>query len=121
MSVHGGYFPHILGRMACDDDPSVALPHAAEALLTDIKSLNVNRSSWSDAQGFMMRWGHWGQWYGSCNEEDCSYSVRICYLSSVYPSFVFEEGPHLSARILELLGLRSAAVTARFDIVHGVG
>jgi hypothetical protein len=91
----------------------------AEALLADIKSLNVNRGSWSDAQRFMTRWGHWGQWYGNCNKYDCSYSVRIYHLSSIYPTFVFEEGPHLSARTLELLGLRSAAVTARFDIVHG--
>ncbi|MGA3046809.1 MAG: hypothetical protein ABSD67_09325 [Terracidiphilus sp.] len=92
----------------------------AEALLADIKSLEVNRSSWSDAQRFMTRWGSWGQWYGDCNREDCSYSVRIYHLSWVYPAFVFEEGPHLSARTLELLGLRSAVVSARFDIVRGV-
>lgn len=92
----------------------------AEALLADIRSLSVNRSSWSDAQRFMTRWGRWGGWYGDCNQEDCSYSVKIYHLPLVYPAFVFEEGPHLSARTLELLGLRSAAVTARFDMVLGV-
>lgn len=52
----------------------------AEALLADIKSLSLNRSSWSDAQKLMTRWGRWGGWYGNCNEEDCSYSVRIYHL-----------------------------------------
>lgn len=92
----------------------------AETLLADIKSLNVNRSSWSDAQRFMARWGTWGQWDGNCDKQNCSYSVTIYHLPLVYPAFVFKEGPHLSARILELLGLRSAAVTARFDLEHGV-
>lgn len=92
----------------------------AEALLADIKSLNLNRSSWSDAQKLMTRWGRWGGWCGNCNEEDCSYSVRIYHLPLVYPAFVFEEGPHLGARILEVSGLRSAAVTAGFHVVHGV-
>jgi hypothetical protein len=92
----------------------------AEALLADIKSLSLNRSSWSDAQRLMTRWGRWGGYYGNCNEEDCSYSVRIYHLPLVYPAFVFEEGPHLGARILELIGLRSAAVSAGFHVVHGV-
>ena len=92
----------------------------AEALLGDIKSLELNRSSWSDAQKLMTRWGKWGGWYGSCNSEDCSYSVQIYHLPQVYPAFFFEEGPHIGPRILELVGLRSAAVSARFHVVHGI-
>jgi hypothetical protein len=92
----------------------------AEVLLGDIKSLQLNRSSWSDAQNLMTRWGSWGGWYGSCNSEDCSYSVQIYHLPLVYPAFVFEEGPHVGARILQLVGLRSAAVSARFHVVHGI-
>ena len=92
----------------------------AEALLGDIESLQLNRSSWSDAQKLMTRWGSWGGWYGSCNSEDCSYSVQIFHLPLVYPAFVFEEGPHIGARLLQLVGLRSAAVSARFHVVHGI-
>jgi len=91
----------------------------AEALLSDIKSLDVNRSSWSDAQRLMTRWGKWGQWYGSCDSEDCNYNVRIPHLSLVYPAFLFGEGPHFGTRLLELIGLRSAAATAEFRVVHG--
>jgi hypothetical protein len=92
----------------------------AEALLGDIKSLQLNRSSWSDAQKFMTRWGSWGGWYGICNSEDCSYSVQIYHLPLVYPAFAFEEGPHIGTRILQSVGLRSAAVSARFHVVHGI-
>jgi hypothetical protein len=92
----------------------------AESLLADIKSLNVDRSSWADAQTLMTHWGRWGGWYGSCSDRDCSYNIRIYHLPLVYPAFVFEDGPHLTTRILELSGLRSAAVTASFHVVHGV-
>jgi hypothetical protein len=92
----------------------------AERLLADIKSLQVNHSSWSDAQGLMDRWGRWGGWYGSCTPEDCQYDIAVRHLSLVSPQFAFEGGPHPGARILELLGLRSAGVTATFHVVHGV-
>jgi len=92
----------------------------AEALLADIKSLELNRSSWSDAERLMNRWGEWGGWYGNCTAEDCSYDIAIYHLRFVYPGFVFEEGPHLGVRALELVGLRSASVSARFHVVHGV-
>src|SRR3954462_4702142 len=73
----------------------------AERLLTDIKSLEVNRSSWSDAQKLMTRWDQWGGWYGSCNAQKCSYVIRIDHLRLIQPSFVLEDGPHLGTRVLE--------------------
>ncbi len=91
----------------------------AEALLADIKSLELNHSSWSDAQKLMTRWGKWGSWSGNCNSEDCSYYILISHLPQVYPDFMFEEGPHIGARVLQLVGLRSAGVTARFHVTHG--
>lgn len=91
----------------------------AKALLEDIKSLQVGRGSWTDAQRFMNRWGGWGGWYGNCTAENCEYSIQIHHLSLTAPQFVFEEGPHLGARTLELLGLRSSSVFARFAILNG--
>jgi hypothetical protein len=92
----------------------------AEALLSDIKSLELNHSSWSDAQTLMTRWGKWGSWYRNCNSEDCDYTILIGHLPQVYPDFVFVEGPHLGARALQLVGLRSAGVTARLRVSHGL-
>jgi len=92
----------------------------AEALLADIRSLELNRSSWTDAERLMARWGRWGGWYGSCDANDCRYKIMIVHLSLVSPDFVLAEGPHLGGRVLELVGLRSAVVTASFHVVHGV-
>lgn len=92
----------------------------AEALLEDIKSLELNRSNWSDAQKIMKRWGKWGGWYERCDAGDCSYSIRIRHLSLVDPEFVLLEGPHIGARALEVVGLRSAEVYAQIHVVHGV-
>jgi hypothetical protein len=92
----------------------------AQALLADIKSLEVNRSSWSDAQRLMIRWGKWGGWYGNCNAEECSYSIRICHLCLISPSFVMEDGPHFATRLFELVGLRSSGAIASFHVTHGI-
>jgi len=89
----------------------------AEALLADIKSLELNRSSWSDAQRLMNRWGKWGGWYGSCNPQECRYSIQIYHLLSIYPP---NEGPHIGARILESVGLRSGRATAIIVVSRGV-
>ena len=32
----------------------------AEHLLSDLRGLQLERSSWSDAQALMQRWGRWG-------------------------------------------------------------
>jgi hypothetical protein len=91
----------------------------AKAMLEDIKSLQVDHSSWADAQKLMNRWGRCGGWYGNCTAENCEYSIQIHHLSFTAPQFVLEEGPHIGARALELFGLRSSSVFARIEIVHG--
>jgi hypothetical protein len=91
----------------------------AKALLEDIKSLQVDHSSWADAQKLMKRWGRWGGWYGNCTAENCEYSIQMHHLSFTAPQFVLEDGPHLGARALELFGLRSSSVFARIEVNHG--
>jgi hypothetical protein len=41
------------------------LRHRAEALLSDIRRLEVRKSTWANAQNFMSRWGAWGHYDGS--------------------------------------------------------
>jgi hypothetical protein len=92
----------------------------AEALLSDIKALELNHSTWSDSQRLMTRWGKWGHVYDTCDAEDCYYSINIGDELIDAPQFVFEEGPHIGARILDRVGLRSAQVTAGFHVIHGL-
>ncbi len=92
----------------------------AESLLADIKTLELNHSTWADAQRPATRWGRWGHWYDTCNAEDCSYSIHISDELFDAPQFAYEEGPHIGARILDHVGLRSTEVSGGFHVIHGV-
>jgi hypothetical protein len=92
----------------------------AETLLAATQSLEVNRSTWPDAQKLISQWGKWGGYYGDCNSEHCRYSVAICHLCSLQPSSVLENGPRLGTRILEAVGLHSSGAIATFEVKHGV-
>src|SRR5437870_3669974 len=46
----------------------------AEKLLTDIRSLKVNRSSWADAQKLMSKWG---EYRGVCTAQGCKYGIHF--------------------------------------------
>ena len=51
--------------------------HRAERLLADIRSLQLEKSTWSDAQRLMTRWGAWGHYVGPCNASSCDYWISI--------------------------------------------
>lgn len=94
--------------------------HRAEKLLADIKALELNRSTWADAQKLMNKWGSWGSWYGECTAQSCQYSIDMNDWLPGGPQFVYENGPHITTRLLDHLGLRSSDVSAGFNVVQGV-
>ncbi len=49
----------------------------AELLLTDIRGLQLQRSTWNDAQKFMSRWGRWAHYEGQCTPHNCEYAVSF--------------------------------------------
>lgn len=49
----------------------------AEHLLSDLRGLQLERSSWSDAQALMQRWGRWGGYKGTCNADHCEYEIQF--------------------------------------------
>src|ERR1700737_333383 len=53
------------------------LRQRAEKLLTDIRSLKGNRSSWADAQKLMSKWCRWGEYRGVCTAQDCKYIIHF--------------------------------------------
>ena len=57
------------------------LVRRAESLLSDIHSLRLHQSTWSDAQRFMTRWGRWGHYEGVCTRKDCMYVVSLSDLT----------------------------------------
>src|SRR5580698_10790949 len=47
----------------------------AEHLLSDLRGLQLEKSSWSDAQVLMQRWGRWGHYKGTCDAAHCDYFI----------------------------------------------
>jgi hypothetical protein len=91
----------------------------AEKLLTDIRSLKVNRSSSADAQKLMSKWG---EYRGACTAQGCKYGIHF---EHGLPRFLIgypDKGvrnwlPRLATR----LGLRGwANVGAGFTVQNGL-
>src|ERR1700733_3712827 len=49
----------------------------AEHLLSDLRGLKLERSSWSDAQALIQRWGRWGHYEGTCNVDHCDCEIHF--------------------------------------------
>src|SRR5580704_14940207 len=63
----------------------------AEHLLSDLRGLQLERSSWSDAQAFMQRWGRWGGYKGTCNADDCEYEIQFDSMGMVSKPIVISD------------------------------
>ena len=93
----------------------------AQHLLGDIRSLSVNRSTWSDAQPFMKKWSRSSVKKTACTAETCTYQVDL--LQTLPAFLVGSPNPGAKnwlARAVDHIGLRSAAARAGFTIDHGV-
>jgi hypothetical protein len=91
------------------------LRHRAEALLCDIRQLEVRKSTWADAQNFMSRWGAWGHYDGNCTAAECEYHVVIAN--------VFNKRYRLALPFMVIggwLGGRPVLVHASFTVIDGV-
>ncbi len=63
----------------------------AEHLLSDLRGLQLERSSWSDAQALMQRWGRWGHYEGTCGADHCDYVIRFDSVGLVTRRIVISE------------------------------
>jgi hypothetical protein len=93
----------------------------AGKLLADVRSLEVNRSQWPDAQKMMARWGQWSVPKASCTAESCVYQINL--IQSLPPVLGGHPGTGVNnwvPKIVGHLGLRGAAARAGFTVEHGV-
>ena len=98
-----------------------AVRRRAEHLLTDIHTLNVNQSKWSDAQALMKKWSDYGSSPGPCTADFCNY--RITMVQSLPQMMIGYPDPGVHnwlPHIVSHLGLRSAAARGGFSVQHGV-
>jgi hypothetical protein len=92
----------------------------AERLLTDIRALSVNHSTWSDVQPFMAHWSRFGSSKGPCTSDACTYQVDL--MQTLPIEFIGSPDPGAKnwlPRLVDHLGLRSIAARAGFTVDHG--
>jgi hypothetical protein len=93
----------------------------AEHLLSDVRSLEVNHSTWSDAQTLMTKWKPFAAPTGPCNANACTY--RVEFLQVLPQSFIGYPDPGVHnwlPRIVDHTGLRSVAARGGFTVDHGI-
>ena len=91
----------------------------AEKLLSGVRTLQVNRSTWSDAQQLMQKWSQWTTPKPGCSADDCT--VQISLVQTLPPILVAEPGAHnWLASLADHIGLRSVAARAGFTVEHGI-
>ena len=75
----------------------------AEHLLSDIRGLQLEKSSWYDAQVLMQRWGRWGQYKGTCDAAHCNYLIHFDSTGmTTWPAVTSERFSDLWYRSLEI-------------------
>jgi hypothetical protein len=92
----------------------------AQRLLADIRTLNVNRSTWSDVQPIMSKWSSFSVPKGSCTAQACTCQIDL--VETLPIEFVGSTDPAAKnwiPRLMDHIGLRSTAARAGFIIDHG--
>jgi hypothetical protein len=91
----------------------------AEKLLSDVRALQVNRGTWSDAQQLMQTWSQWTTPKPGCSADDCT--VQIAFVQTLPPILVAQLGArNWLPSLADHIGLRSVAARAGFTIEHGL-
>jgi hypothetical protein len=103
----------------------------AERLLTDIRQIQMGKSTWADAQRLMNRWGKWGLYEGSCDARSCDYEIMLQDASHAFPVYFQTEKsletrakgheyPDWQLRLYSLLGGRPAQIYAETKTRNGI-
>jgi hypothetical protein len=97
----------------------------AEHLLSDLRGLQLERSSWSDAQALMQRWGRWGGYNGTCDADHCEYEIHFNSAGMVpEPTIVSERFFNLFNRSAErtapILGAHLSDVEGGFRVQNNL-
>jgi hypothetical protein len=97
----------------------------AEHLLSDLRGLQLERSSWSDVQALMQRWGRWGHYKGTCDTDHCEYWIHFDSAGTVMrPTAASDRFIYLFSRAAEMattvLGAHLSDVEGGFRVQNNL-
>lgn len=94
------------------------LRRRAERLLVDIRTLDLRKTTFAEAQTVFRRWSSWGRYEGECKEESCAFEVTLQDFSYNHRS-IFYDRPWLY-RPYMFVGGRPAQVHAGISVRNGI-
>jgi hypothetical protein len=100
------------------------LRYRAQRLSTDMHQIRLYRSTWTDAQRLMKKWGAWGHYDGSCTATSCKYEIEmdsISHNNSRIPRHVWLDWLLIHDRfnLYQWFGGRSSAFYTSFTVHDG--
>jgi len=97
------------------------LRYRAQKLFTDIRTIEVNRSSSTEAEAILSKWSRYGTTISNCDGDLCRSSLIIRHLvPAVLRGVPGEEAWNLLPRLVDHLGLRNEGVGIGFTTEHGI-
>src|ERR1022692_3107638 len=92
------------------------LRHRAEQLMADMHEIHLYRSTWTDAQRLITRWGAWGHYDGTCTAAECRYQITLTDISYSKFGWLMQHG---GFRIYSLFGGRATRLFVSFTVQDG--
>jgi len=94
------------------------LRRSAANLLSEIRRLELRKSTWSDAENLFRRWGWFGSADGRCTREACRYRIGISDALSLL--IMPGECPDWVRHVYAFLGGRLVWITADVTVLDGL-
>lgn len=94
--------------------------HRAERLLADIRSLQLEKSTWSDAQRLITRWGAWGHYDEKCDASSCEYVISFTDWAGKLPGFYHRQLLYPVVKLAVLLHAHMPYVQTEFKVHDGL-
>ncbi|HET6179822.1 MAG TPA: hypothetical protein VFE61_23065 [Candidatus Sulfotelmatobacter sp.] len=68
------------------------LRHRAEQLMADMHQIHLYRSTWTDAQRLITRWGAWGRYDGTRTAAECRYEITLTNMTYSKFAWLMQHG-----------------------------
>lgn len=90
----------------------------AEALMIDMQSITVRKTTFQEVQPVFLRWRRWGKFARPCSPLRCEFDIKLHDLDSRPDRYLYRNRPIF--QLASLVGESPTAISARIGVLDGV-
>jgi hypothetical protein len=94
------------------------LRYRAEALMRNMQSISLRRTTFEEVQPVLRRWQQWGTYHGPCTAQRCTFFIELCDLNSPLNTFLYNHQRLFT--LASYVGERPTVVRAVIGVIDGV-